>query len=131
MSRIFLHIKFVKAVVILSVFAFILIFSIGYNMVHHRYNFENAFFRTVFLWGEGTNWAKGFSEERFSMLQLGMKKKEVIALIGEPLRKTCDSGGCEWVYTWQKTSVSDFDRRDVIFNESDQIIKIRHEFFLD
>jgi outer membrane protein assembly factor BamE (lipoprotein component of BamABCDE complex) len=83
----------------------------------------------MYLW-EDTKWASGFSEEKFEKIHPGMSEQEVLSLMGEPLRKSCFSI-CEWVYTWQKTGVDDFDRRDVIFNQTGTVESTRHEFYVD
>lgn len=42
---------------------------------------------------ENTEYSALFSESKFSLVRLGMRKKEVLALIGEPLRITTESKG--------------------------------------
>ncbi|MGK5094696.1 outer membrane protein assembly factor BamE [Deltaproteobacteria bacterium TL4] len=105
--------------------------SVVHNMIRFHYDLGNALTRTfMYLW-EDTKWASGLSEDTFAKIRLGMSQDEVLKLLGEPLRKTCDSSGCEWVYTWQKTGVDDFDRRDVIFNQIGTVESTRHEFYVD
>ncbi|MGK5095344.1 outer membrane protein assembly factor BamE [Deltaproteobacteria bacterium TL4] len=104
--------------------------SIGYNMVRYRYDFHNAILRTLMYFDEGTRYAPRFSEENFAKLRPKMTQKEVLTIMGEPLRKSCFTI-CEWVYTWQITDVDDYDRRDVIFSQSGIVERIRHEFYID
>ena len=109
----------------------ILLILIFYNMFHFKYDYSEAIYRTIFCVIEDTIWANGFSEEKFSKLGIGMNEHQVYLLLGNPLRKTCGPTECEWVYSWQKTGNSSFDRRDVIFNLEGNIIRIRHEFYID
>ena len=100
-------------------------------MNRFHYNFTEAACRTILFFIEDTVWSDEFSEYKFSKLHIGMNEQDVISLLGKPLRKTCGQQNCEWIYAWQKTGNSSFDRRDVIFNLEGHITRIRHEFYID
>ena len=108
----------------------VVLFSLRFNMSRFHYSFTEAAYRTILFAIEDTVWQTGFSESQFSKLYIGMDEQEVYSLLGNPLRKTCDNTNCEWIYTWQRTSNSSFDRREVIFNIEGRVTKIRHEFFI-
>ena len=101
------------------------------NKIRFRYDWENAYCRTLMTPFTGTIWADGFSEGKFSKIQFGMSKSEVEAVLGDPLRKDCSGKGCMWVYSNQDTGTADYDRRWVVFDSTDQVTKIRHEFYID
>jgi hypothetical protein len=101
------------------------------NKVRFRYDWENAYWRTLMTPMTGTVWTKGFSEDSFAKVSHGMQSSEVLALLGEPLRKNCDQDGCFWPYTGQDTDTADSDRRWIVFNAKDRVVEIVHEFHID
>lgn len=111
--------------------ASVILVSIWFNMNRFHYSFTNAAYRTILFVIEDTVWQDGFSEDQFSKLYIGMNEQDVYSLLGNPLRKTCGQANCEWIYSWQRTGNSSFDRRDVIFNLKGRVTKIRHEFYID
>lgn len=120
-----------KVIVSFCIVSLVIFLSIYINMHRFNYNFSKAFYRTIFFFLEDTIWSHGFSEDSFSKLKIGMNEQKVISILGKPLRKTCGKTTCEWVYSWQKTGNSSFDRRDVIFNFDGFVARIRHEFYID
>ncbi len=120
-----------RIIVSFCILSLITLLSIYINMNRFLYDFSEATYRSLFFLLEDTIWSHGFSEDRFSKLRIGMNEQQVRSLLGEPLRKTCGENSCEWVYSWQKTGNSSFDRRDVIFNVDGHVVRIRHEFYID
>jgi len=102
------------------------------NMYEYGYGLNDAFWRVVWAIDEGTIWAPNFSEENFDKIKLGMKDKEVLALMGKPLNleeKCFDD--CFWLYTKQDSGTSDFDQRWIVFNGERRVREIRKSFFID
>ncbi len=101
------------------------------NAFRFQYGFGDAFWRTVMIPFEGTVWAPGFQESEFLKVRIGMLAGEVVKLLGEPIRKSCDEKDCFWIYTWQDTGTADFDQRWVIVDSTEHVIEIRKSFFID
>ncbi|MEW6056481.1 MAG: hypothetical protein AB1540_07685 [Bdellovibrionota bacterium] len=116
--------------VILSLIAFFGIMLIM-NKVRYRYDWENAFWRTIMTPMTGTIWAKDFSEAGFAKITYGMSSAEVRSLVGEPLNRECDKDGCGWSYSDQDSDTADSDRRWVRFDAKDRVDYIWHEFHID
>ncbi|MEW6058012.1 MAG: hypothetical protein AB1540_15505 [Bdellovibrionota bacterium] len=101
------------------------------NKVRFRYDWENAFWRTLMTPFVGTIWAEGFSEERFAKVRVGMSFDEVAHILDEPLRKDCSQKGCGWIYSNQDTGTADYDRRWITFDVTGLVDGLRHEFYID
>jgi len=53
------------------------IFFIGINKIRYNYNWSDTFWRTLMTPFTGTIWSKGFSENNFLKIKIGMQKSEV------------------------------------------------------
>jgi hypothetical protein len=95
------------------------------------YGWNDGFWRTLLIPCEGTIWAKGFSEKKFTQLKLGMTGEEVKRLIGEPLAIRCGKEFCFFIYTNQDTGTADYDERVVLTDLSDKVVEIRKTFYID
>ncbi len=103
---------------------------IKFNINFYHYSFKNALTRFLFYPFVDTMWSSDFSEKKFSKIRTKMSEKEVISIIGEPLKKNCIKS-CEWMYTWHKSKTGDFDWRSVTFDHEGLVIAIRRDFFID
>jgi hypothetical protein len=101
------------------------------NAYRFQYGVDDAFWRTLMSPFEGTVWALQFDEAGFSKIRVGMAAADVVKLIGNPLRKDCDSADCFWIYTWHDSATADFDQRWVVVGASDRVSEIRKSFFID
>lgn len=102
-----------------------------YTMVRYRYGFSDALCRLVFN-ENGTVWDVGFSEAKYSSVQPGMTKEEVLGILGEPVRRWHrDYPDCAWSYTWQRTGHDNFDRRDIAFSREGEVLAVHREFYID
>lgn len=101
------------------------------NSYRFGYGPNDAFWRTLMTPFEGTVWVAGFSETSFLKIRTGMTATEVLSLLGDPLRKSCDQEGCLWIYTWQNAGNADFDQRWIDFDPLGQVKEIRKSFFID
>ena len=116
----------------LVVFALLFSYGVLDNMYTYGYGFNDAFWRLVWWIDEETVWTKGFTEEKFNSIKMGMTKDEVIKILGLPLNDINDClPGCMWVYTWHSRGNADFDQRWIGFNENDQVNEKRKSFFID
>jgi hypothetical protein len=60
------------------------------------------------VWMEdSTYYAKGYSEDRFSSIRLGMQESEVIRILGKPLKVENPTEFIEWIYGPSDLPVSD------------------------
>jgi len=101
------------------------------NAVRFQYGPEDAFWRTLMTPFEGTVWAPGFKESEFSKVRVGMMVEEVVKLLGEPIRRSCDEKDCHLTYTWHDTATADYDQRWVVVDPSERVIEIHKSFFID
>lgn len=84
------------------------------------------------LFGEATNYAPRFSEERFQSLQPGMSPTEVERLLGKPLhaRRFADGRTMSY-YSQQRTERDNYRVRIVVFDRDERLIRRRTGFYLD
>ena len=101
------------------------------NKVRFLYDWGNAFWRTLMTPFTGTNWAEGFSEDRFSMIRLGMSQEQVTSILGRPLDQGCGKTSCSWIYSYQDTGTADFDRRWILFDYDGKVDEIKNDFYID
>ena len=101
-------------------------------------DFNDVILYIVFFFSDDTEYSKGFSEERFKEIKLGMSKDEVLSIIGPPL-KILETGkkGSQIIgeryleifyytkgpYTW-----SSIWFRSVVFNENRIVIKVSRHY---
>jgi len=79
-----------------------------------------------------TVYASGYSERAFGRISPGMTKKDVVALIGEPLSTTEHSDEERWYYSEQSTdSRSNYYIRNVVFDMSGNVIGTVSELEID
>jgi len=107
------------------------IFFIGINKIRYNYNWSDTFWRTLMTPFTGTIWSKGFSENNFLKIKIGMQKSEVDKLIGDPLLYSCESKGCSAYYSRQDTPTADYDRRWIEFDSSGKVFKVIKKFYID
>ena len=113
-------------------FASLMLVMLIVNKIRFHYGWKDAFFRTFLAGFEATRWAPGFSLDAFEEARLQMDQSEISQLLGEPLRKDCDSHGeCIWIYSWQMAGTDDFDQRWIVFNQNGKVSELRKSFFID
>ncbi len=112
--------------------ALVLAFSpILYTMARYRYGVVNALLRLVYS-ENGTVWAAGFSEAKYSSIRPGMAKEDVLGILGEPVKKwNRDHADSSWSYTWQREGDDNFDRRTITFSQDGRVTALYREFYLD
>ncbi|MGK5090451.1 outer membrane protein assembly factor BamE [Deltaproteobacteria bacterium TL4] len=113
-----------------SLLAMTLLFAlfVPYNMIRYQYDFSNAFDRVLFYPLENTEWAPDFSEENFSKIRVGMTKKEVLTVLGEPLVRSCE---CQvWKYVWGKRR-NDFLTRAVVYGRYGKVREVVSKFHFE
>lgn len=80
----------------------------------------------------GTVFARGYSEEAFDRVYVGMRSAEVLRSLGPPLSsETTPNGTIEWWYTEDKAGVFDFAwlGRTVTLSNDVVISKEKHVYF--
>ena len=102
-----------------------------YNIIYYHYDPYNALCRFFLSPYEGTEWTSGFSDWNFSKVHVGMKEKEVLLLLGEPLGKVPYDSHILWSYSIGKTISSDHDRRRIYFTHNGTVQKTLREFYVD
>jgi hypothetical protein len=86
--------------------------------------------------GGGTIYSKNYDETKFHRLRVGMTENEVVAIIGEPLRKVPlwvspeVVDGEQWFYSDQPDATADFWRRWVSF-KSGRVTQIISDYWYD
>ncbi len=84
-----------------------------------------------------TRFATGFTEKRFGEIRTGMTTKEVLRLLGEPLRRMdwdlWDPShlGEMWNYSLPRTSVWNYHSRAVIFNPTGRVELVDRSYYCD
>jgi hypothetical protein len=112
-------------------FALLFLVTLIVNKIRFHYGWRDAFFRTFLAGFEATRWAPGFSLDAFEKARLQMDQSEISQLLGEPLRKDCDSHvECIWIYSWQMFGTDEFDQRWIVFNRSGKVSELRKCFLL-
>ena len=54
-----------------------------------------------------TNYAPGYSEQKFTSIRIGMNEKDVIGVLGKPLRTSGNRPYHEWIYGPPRLQISD------------------------
>jgi len=108
------------------------LYAVVSNMYQYGYGINDAFWRVVWSIDEGTIWAKGFTEENFNKVRVGMPKKQVLSLLGKPLNDISQPDNSRfWYYTHHDSGTSDFDQRWVVFNSDNRVEEVRKSFYID
>jgi hypothetical protein len=86
--------------------------------------------------GENSNYPSDFTHRGFRQIQIGMTKKELLSLVGEPLQiwpynykvgKTSDTLG----YKYCMDGLDTHHRVRIVLLRSDTVISIGHDFYFD
>jgi outer membrane protein assembly factor BamE (lipoprotein component of BamABCDE complex) len=85
------------------------------------------------LLGESTVYSKGYSEQQFRTLRVGMTAAQVEAIMGPPLWKgTHPAFGLPytWFYTTHEDVTANYKRRWVAF-QNGRVVQIINDFWID
>ena len=131
-----MHINKITAIIVLVFLCLVIFILCAFdNAFRYNYGLSDALQRTWSAPYRSTEWAPGYKEEKFAKIRVGMSKKQVLELLGQPFAGTfskwcSNEAHCNWVYSHQTESWNDYDRRWVIF-ENGQVATIVHEFYWD
>ena len=85
----------------------------------------------AFGWTDSTQYAPGFSEERFRHIQRGMTREQVLGELGNPLRAVrLGEGGELWYYGWGPPD-SNYWLRNLLLSPDGHVESITREFYVD
>jgi len=84
------------------------------------------------FFGYGTIYSKGYTENGFNKVYVGMTSAEVEEILGVPLRKLPWSGGVDenWVYSEPPHDLANYSRRWLFFRDN-TVVVIFNDFWLD
>ena len=104
-----------------------------YYVYSYNYSLLDATMRVIAGPFVFTEWSQEFSEEKFAKVEIGMRKKEVIKLLGLPLSNICDSEDCSMRYSDRKDGDLNvhFDRRWITLNMDGVVAEVKHSFEFD
>jgi outer membrane protein assembly factor BamE (lipoprotein component of BamABCDE complex) len=87
----------------------------------------------VWLLGEATVYAEGYSERRFASIKVGTTTAEILSILGPPLRRgEWGDDPQVWFYTDQRTVTDNFWRRWLVLDPAgDRVAEIIADFWVD
>jgi outer membrane protein assembly factor BamE (lipoprotein component of BamABCDE complex) len=97
-----------------------------YGGVQH-YTLADSLYSALLGWAMDTDWAAGYSEAKFSKINLGMTQDEVRKIMGEPIWMPNTN---YWGYTWSPSSTH-YHQRGVEFSPSGRVTHIVKGFYFD
>ena len=88
-------------------------------------NFKRILFNT-----DDSKYSEGYSNSKFLKIENGMSMKQVLNIIGEPIR--ADKSDSEYICFWYSMSLNSthYRRRNIIFDK-DIVIKVDSEYYVD
>jgi len=90
-----------------------------------------AFLVFIFFFTFDTEYAPGYSEEAFRIVQIGDSKEEILSLLGQPLR-VYDPGLDREVLSYSMSpSGSNYLMRDIVLDSEGRVVEIRSQVYWD
>jgi hypothetical protein len=90
-----------------------------------------AFLVFMFFFTFDTEYAPGYSEEAFRVVQIGDSKEEILSLLGQPLR-VYDLGIHREVLSYSMSpSGSNYLMRDIVLDSEGRVVEIRSQVYWD
>jgi len=77
-----------------------------------------------------THYAPGYSERRFHEVAVGQSREEVLAQLGEPLKKWSHDTSESWAYSMSPRDTH-YWNRVVIFDAAGRVSRVHSELYLD
>jgi hypothetical protein len=94
---------------------------------------RDIFDNIVFIFEDRTIYAPGYSEEGFKTIARGMSREQVLAILGEPLRRDLGTSAMPkeyWRYT-EGTADSNYWFRTITFDKKGIVQGVDRHYFVD
>jgi hypothetical protein len=79
---------------------------------------------------EDTEYSRGYSDQAFRTIKVGMTEQEVLAILGPPLERA-SLGGTRETWRWSRSPGSKSYRVRAVVFEARRVVAIHREFYVD